>query len=87
MKYEVLNQAYAEIEHFRDKLGEIFYDAIREDDNSAYKMAKGIICVFGGQCHTKREFEIADSMLMAICGYNFETLIERIKNLDAEDYM
>ena len=86
-KERLINRAYVEIEHFRDKFGEIFYDAIQEDDNSTYEMAKGIIYGFSGKCHTKKEFEIADSMLMAICGYSFETLIERIKKLDAESYM
>lgn len=87
MNKEILNKAYAEIENFRDKLGENFYDAIQEDDNSTYEMAKGIISVFSGQCNTKNEFEIADAMLIAICGYSFETLVERIKKLDAEGYV
>ena len=33
-KERLINRAYVEIEHFRDKFGEIFYDAIQEDDNS-----------------------------------------------------
>lgn len=87
MNKEILNKAYAEIENFRDKLGENFYDAIQEDDNSTYEMAKGIISIFSSQCNTKNEFEIADAMLIAICGYSFETLVERIKKLDAEGYV
>lgn len=87
MNKETLNQAYAEISNFRDKLGENFYDAIQEDDNSTYEMAIGIIDVFSSQCNTKKEFEIADAMLEAVCGYSFETLVERIKELDTEGYV
>lgn len=86
MNKEILNKAYAEISNFRAKFGENFYDAIQEDDNSTYEMAKGIISVFSSQCNTKKDFEIADAMLMAICGYNFETLVERVKELDEEGY-
>ncbi|MBD5534552.1 MAG: hypothetical protein HDQ99_02610 [Lachnospiraceae bacterium] len=86
MNKEILNKAYAEINNFRDKLGENFYDAIQEDDNSTYEMAKGIISVFSSQCNTKKDFDIADAMLMAICGYSFETLVERIKELDEMGY-
>lgn len=87
MNKETLNKAYAEIEHFRDKLGENFYDAIQEDDNSTYEMAKGIISVFSSMCNSEKEFDIANAMLIAICGYSFETLVERIKKLDAEGYV
>ena len=86
MNKETLNKAYAEIDNFRDKFGENFYDAIQEVDNSTYEMAKGIISVFSSQCSTKKDFEIADAMLMAICGYSFETLVERIKKLDEEGF-
>ena len=86
MNKEILSTAYTEIENFRDKFGEKVYDAIQEDGNSTYEMAKGIISVFSSQCNTKKDFEIADTMLMAICGYRFESLIERIKELDGEGY-
>lgn len=87
MDKETLNIAYAEIENFRDKFGETFYDAIQEDDNTTYEMAKGIISVFSSQCNTKKEYEIADAMLMAICGYSFETLVKRIKERDQNDFL
>lgn len=86
MNKEILNSAYVEIDNFRDKLGEVFFDAIMEDDNFTYEMAKGIISVFSSQCNTKKEFEIADAMLIAVCGYSFETLVKRIKERDEQGY-
>ena len=77
MNKEVLNAAYVEIPDFKNKLGENFFDAVMEEDNSSYEMAKGIVSVFSN-CTTKRDFEVADDMLMAICGYSFESLVERI---------
>lgn len=82
---EVINKATAEIENFRDKLGEIVLDAIMEDDNSSLDMARGILRIFA-TCNTQREFEIANDMLTGICGYSFETLVERIRELDREHH-
>ncbi len=82
MNEEILDKAYKEIENFENKLGENFYDAIQEDDNSTCDMAQGIIGVFNDMCTTERDFEVADAMLMGVCGYSFETLVERIKELD-----
>lgn len=82
---EVINKATAEIENFRDKLGEIVLDAIMEDDNSSLDMARGILRTFA-TCNTQREFEIANDMLTGICGYSFETLVERIRELDREHH-
>lgn len=82
---EMINKATAEIENFRDKLGEIVLDAIMEDDNSSLDMARGILGTFA-TCDTQREFEIANDMLTGICGYSFETLVERIRELDREHH-
>ncbi len=84
MDREVLNRATTEIEHFRDKLGEIVLDATMEMDNSTSEMAKGVMNAFS-ECNTPREFEIANNMLMGICGYSFKSLIERIKELDKDE--
>lgn len=81
MNKDDLNKAYMEIENFRDKLGEVFYDAVQEDDNSTYEMAKSIIAVFDS-CETERDFEIADKMLTAICGWCLQTLVDRIVSRD-----
>lgn len=85
MKNEMINAAYTEISNFRNKFGENLFAAIMEEDNTTREMAKGIISVFSN-CTTKNDFEIADNMLMAICGYNFEELVERIKKLDEDGY-
>lgn len=84
MNAEMLDTAYAEIEDFRDKLGEMFYDEFMEADNSTYEIGKSIIATFVC-CKTPEEFKVADSMLTAICGWSFETLVEKIKARDAED--
>lgn len=84
-RIERLNNAYREIENFRDKLGETFYDAVQEDDNYTYEIAKSIIHVFN-MCKTERDVEIADKMLIAICGYSIDTLLSRIEEREAIDY-
>lgn len=84
MNKKILSDAYNEIDDLADKLGENFYDAIMEEDNSTYEMGKGILNAFG-LCETDRDFEIADAMLMGSCGYCFQTLIERIEELDEDE--
>lgn len=82
-RIEKLNKAYIEIENFRDKLGEEFDDAYHEDDNNTYETAKSIIHVFD-MCETKRDVEFADKMLIAICGYGIDSLLNRIIEKDRE---
>lgn len=84
MNKELMNKVTAEIENFRGKLGEVVLDVIMEDSNSSLDMAKGILRTFT-TCNTQREFEIANDMLTGICGYSFETLIERIRELDRDE--
>lgn len=86
MNMKILEDARTEIEDFTDKLGEVFFDAIMEDDNTSREMAKSIISTFC-DCKTERDFEVANNMLMATCGYNFKSLIERIKKLDEAGYV
>lgn len=86
MNQNTLNEARTKISNFTDKLGENFFDAIMEEDNTTYEMAKSIINVFL-ECETERDFKIADDMLMAACGYSFQTLVERIEELDEDGYI
>ena len=86
MNKEVLNAAYTEIEGFRSKFGETFYDATQADDISSSEMATGIISIFSSLCKTENEFKIADEMLIAICGFGFEYLVEKIKKRDQDGY-
>ena len=86
MNRDVFDKAYDEIDDFRDKLGEVLVDEVMSEDNPGLDMAKGVISTFS-MCQTEREFEIANSMLAAICGWNFDSLVEKIKEYDAdEDY-
>jgi len=82
---KMINDAYSNIENFRDKLGEVFYDEFMKDDNSTYEISKSIINTFG-RCQTERDFEIADAMLIAVCGWSFETLLEKIKERDTNGF-
>ena len=86
MNKELYDKERKEIDDFRDKLGEVFYDSFNEEDNNTCEMGKGMLAVLG-ECQTEREFEIADAMIIAVCGYGLETLISRIKERDNEDYV
>ena len=77
-RIEEMNKAYREIDDFRDKLGETFYESFMEEDNSNYEVAKSIIRVFD-MCETERDVEFTDKMLIAICGYSIESLINKIR--------
>lgn len=80
------NKACEDIEDFHDKLGEIFLDEFMGEDNTTHEIGKGIIYAFSC-CETEREFEIADKMLIGICGWSIKTLISKIEEKDAEDYI
>ena len=82
MDRETLGKATKNIDYFTEKFGETFFDAIMEDDNFTYEMSKSIISVFCS-CKTERDFEVANNMLVACCGYSFETLAKRIQELDS----
>ena len=85
MNKQILNSAYVEIDNFKDKLGETFFDLFMEDDNFTYEMAKGIISVFTN-CNSKRDFEVANDMLAAVCGYTFESIVDEIKERDENNF-
>lgn len=82
---KLFNDAYLEIDNFREKLGEITFDAIMEEDNFSCDIAKGIINTFD-MCNNEREYDIANAMLIGICGYGIETLLNRIRERDKEGY-
>lgn len=81
-----LNQAYADIDNLADKIGEIVFDEINEDDNSTKDMGKYIMLAFK-DCKTEDEFKSANQMLIAVCGWSFESLIEKIKKRDEKGYL
>ena len=84
MNRETLNKAYAEIYEFRDKLGEVLVD-VTMGDNPGLEMAKSVIGTFYS-CRTKEEFEIADEMLAAVCGWKFDKLVRMIKERDSDGF-
>lgn len=77
---------YINIDNFIEKLGEEIIEAVMEEDNFSYEISKSVISVFDS-CTTNQEFEIADKMLIAICGYSINTLIENIKDKDAKGHI
>lgn len=81
-----INTAYENIESFRDKLGETFNDMYMEDDNSTYEVAKSIINVFDS-CKTDRDFEMANRMLVAICGWSITSIINKIEERDTNGHL
>lgn len=85
MDKKELKKVVSRTKDFIPKLGEVFYDAIQEDDNYTCDMAKGVINVIN-MCSTPEEFSIADTMLIAICGYSIETLVEEIKDRNKKHY-
>lgn len=81
-----MDEAYAKIENFRDKLGEMFLDIFNEEDNCTLEMAKGIIAAFE-KCETQRDYDIANTMLRGICGFGLDHIIEEIRRRDAEGFV
>ena len=81
-----MDEAYAEIENFRDKLGEMFLDIFNEEDNCTLEMAKGIIAAFE-KCESQRDYDIANTMLRGICGFGLDHIIEEIRRRDAEGFV
>lgn len=70
--------------HVIEKLADVTVDAIYEDDNNGYEMAKGILNTFA-DCETEKEFKIANDMLISICGYSIETLLTKIKEKEQSE--
>ena len=70
-------------ENFSDKLGELVLDQVMNDDVT--EMGKHILKTLI-QCQTEKEFEIANNMLVSVCGWGIPSLVEMIKMRDANGY-
>lgn len=81
----IINEAYMQIDEFRQKLGEVVVEEFMKDDNSAYEIARSIIGAFES-CKSDDECIAANRMLIAITGWGIDTLIEKIKEKDASGY-
>ena len=79
------NAEFEQIEDFKDKLGETIFDFFNEESNVPIEIGIGVKNVLLS-CKSKAEFKIADDMLSAICGYGIESVLEKIKQRDKEDY-
>lgn len=80
----IFENACNEINHFSEKLGEVVYDEVF-DGNPTTEIGKYVLLTFK-QCETERDFKIANNMLCAVCGWNLDSIIEKIKERDKEDY-
>ena len=74
-----------QIDYFGEKLGETIFNAMTEDEFSSCDLGCKIYKIFD-QCETEKEFEIANAMVIAFCGYSMNALIEKIQQQDKEDY-
>ena len=83
MNKETLFNASNNIDNFTDKLSEIIFEEINSDDTSMCDIGKHIMYVIN-ECESEREFQIANGMLISICGWSFDSLIEKIQEYDEE---
>lgn len=83
---EEIKKELMSIDNIRDKLGETVYDFISEEDNFTHEIGKYVLNVFCN-CKTNEELEIADNMLIAICGYGIETVMDKIQERDIAGYI
>ena len=75
-----------EIEDIKEKLGETIYDCFEEDDNFTCEIGKSVLSVIEN-CKTKAEFDSANNMLMALCGYSFNSILNNIEMRDKIGYL
>lgn len=78
-KIKKINEMDDAMYHFPEELGNAIYEAFMEDDNYFKDIGKSVITAFNS-CETEKEIEIADHMLIAVCGWGIETLMNRIKS-------
>lgn len=67
----------------QEKIGEIFSDMVKEEYTE--DIGEGVLQVIA-ECKTDEEFFLVNKMLMATCGYFFETLVEKIQERDDNSY-
>lgn len=75
-----------EIDNFDDKLGETVHDEALNDpmwntSTFGYGIQRAL-----SKCETKKEFELIDDILIAFCGWSFQTLVEMIRERDKDEY-
>ena len=81
---EIIYKSIIDIPQFEYKLAENIFSAINKRDNNRKMVAKDVISVFLN-CNTQSKFDVANNMLMSICGYDFRTLVEQIIESDNDD--
>ena len=86
MKWGDLYKADCDDVNLSNKLGEVLVDELMSDNTSSSYMGLSIMRALLA-CKTEQEFEIADRMLTAVCGWGIDTLMEKIKKRDENNYV
>lgn len=76
---------YEEIDYLEEKVGETLFDFIMEEDNYTSDMGYALVSAIR-LCVSDRDFQIANSVLSACCGYDFNSIIEEVKSRDNAGY-
>ena len=71
--------------YMRTKTGETIYDLFMEDDNTIHDIGEGIISVIEG-CETEEQLQLVSDTLAAVCGYNLTSIIQDIREKDANNH-
>ena len=74
------------MDHAIEKLADVTIPAIYNNDNNryGYEIAEDILNTFS-DCETEKEFQIANDMLISICGYPIETLLSKMKEREQSE--
>lgn len=73
---ERLNHLYQTQE---DKVAEVFYEKITEWDNDLDEIVKGIVDAVN-KCETAHDFDLVNSVIVAVSGWNIDSLLEMVED-------
>lgn len=73
---ERLNRLY---DSHEDTVTQVFYEKINDEDNSPDEIARGIIDAFNN-CESAHDFELINSVIVAISGWNVDSLLEIVED-------
>ena len=74
---------FENISSLANKLGEITYYAVLEEDNFPEKIGEAIASLVSS-CELERDYDIINKVIVAICGYSIPTLLDRIVECDKD---
>lgn len=80
---ERVKQHFNNVTSLSNKLGEITYYAVLEEDNFPEKIGEALESLISS-CKLERDYDIINKVIVAICGYSIPTLLERIDECDKD---